>query len=138
MTRILIVDDSTVMHAYYRQVLGALRGCRLTFAKHGEDAFNRISADGDPDVIVLDINMPVMDGLEFLRRLRSLPIRRPAVIIVSTEDKPDDLQRGLEAGADDYLCKPFKPEQLQELVRSYLPVDELPAVDEHPVAERRP
>jgi two-component system chemotaxis response regulator CheY len=121
MNQILIVDDSSVMHAYYQQVLGGLGECRLSFAKHGEEAFSRINAEGDPDVIVLDINMPVMDGLEFLRRLRGLPIRRPTVIIVSTEGKSDDLQRGLEAGADDYVCKPFKPKELQDLVRTYLP-----------------
>jgi two-component system, chemotaxis family, chemotaxis protein CheY len=120
MNRILIVDDSSVMHAYYRQVLGGLGDCRMTFARHGEEAFTKIKTDGDPDVIVLDINMPVMDGLEFLRRLRSLPMRQAAVIIVSTEGRDDDLQRGLDAGADGYVCKPFKPQQLQELVRTYM------------------
>jgi two-component system, chemotaxis family, chemotaxis protein CheY len=120
MNRILVVDDSAVMHAYYRQVLGNLRDCRMTFARHGEEAFTKIGTEGDPDVIVLDINMPVMDGLEFLRRLRSLPIRRAAVIIVSTEGREDDLERGLEAGADEYLCKPFKPQELQNLVRRHI------------------
>jgi two-component system chemotaxis response regulator CheY len=108
------------MHAYYRQVLGGLGDCRMTFARHGEEALTKIKTDGDPDVIVLDINMPVMDGLEFLRRLRSLPMKQAAVIIVSTEGREDDLQRGLEAGADDYVRKPFQPRQLQDLVRNYI------------------
>jgi CheY-like chemotaxis protein len=120
MNRILIVDDSSTMHAYYRQVLGGLGDCRMTFARHGEEALTKIKTDGDPDVIVLDINMPVMDGLEFLRRLRSLPMKQAAVIIVSTEGREDDLQRGLEAGADDYVRKPFQPRQLQDLVRNYI------------------
>jgi two-component system, chemotaxis family, chemotaxis protein CheY len=119
-SRILIVDDSSVMHAYHRQVLSALPDCRLSFAKHGKDALAKIEAEGGPDVIVLDINMPVMDGLEFLRRLRALTIPRPSVIIVSTEGKDDDLQRGLEAGADGYVRKPFKPKELQDLVRRFL------------------
>jgi two-component system chemotaxis response regulator CheY len=119
-SRILIVDDSSVMHAYHRQVLSALPDCRLSFAKHGKDALAKIEAEGGPDVIVLDINMPVMDGLEFLRRLRALSIPRPSVIIVSTEGKDDDLQRGLEAGADGYVRKPFKPKELQDLVRRFL------------------
>jgi two-component system chemotaxis response regulator CheY len=118
--RILIVDDSSVMHAYHRQVLSALPECRLSFAKHGKEALAKIEAEGSPDVIVLDINMPVMDGLEFLRRLRTLSIPRPSVIIVSTEGKEDDLQRGLEAGADGYVRKPFKPKELQDLVRRFL------------------
>jgi two-component system chemotaxis response regulator CheY len=119
-SRILIVDDSSVMHAYHRQVLSAMPDCRLSFAKHGKEALAKIEAEGGPDVIVLDINMPVMDGLEFLRRLRALSIPRPSVIIVSTEGKDDDLQRGLEAGADGYVRKPFKPKELQDLVRRFL------------------
>lgn len=120
MARILIVDDSSVMHAYHRQVLSALPDCRLSFARHGKEALAKIETDGAPDVIVLDINMPVMDGLEFLRRLRALQIPQAKVIIVSTEGRDDDLQRGLEAGADGYVRKPFKPKELQDLVRSYL------------------
>jgi two-component system, chemotaxis family, chemotaxis protein CheY len=120
MARILIVDDSSVMHAYHRQVLSALSDCRLSFARHGKEALDKVEAEGAPDVIVLDINMPVMDGLEFLRRLRALEIPRSKVIIVSTEGKEDDLQRGLEAGADGYVRKPFKPKELQDLVRSFL------------------
>ena len=120
MPRILIVDDSSLMHAYYRQVLTGLPEARLSFARHGQEALQRIAADGEPDVIVLDINMPVMDGLEFLSRLRKLPIRRAPVIIVSTEGREDDLQRGLDAGADGYLRKPFKPKELHEIVRSFL------------------
>jgi two-component system chemotaxis response regulator CheY len=118
--RILIVDDSSVMHAYHRQVLSALPDCRLSFARHGKEALAKIEAEGGPDVIVLDINMPVMDGLEFLSRLRVLSIPRPSVIIVSTEGKEDDLQRGLAAGADGYVRKPFKPKELQDLVRRFL------------------
>jgi two-component system chemotaxis response regulator CheY len=120
MARILIVDDSSVMHAYHCQVLSALPDCRLSFARHGKEALARIEDEGAPNVIVLDINMPVMDGLEFLSRLRALSIPRPSVIIVSTEGKEDDLRRGLEAGADGYVRKPFKPKELQDLVRGFL------------------
>lgn len=117
MARILIVDDSSVMHAYHRQTLSALPGSRLSFARHGKEALEKIEAEGAPDIIVLDVNMPVMDGLEFLRRLRALAMPHVPVIIVSTEGKDDDLQRGLDAGADGYVRKPFKPKDLQDLVR---------------------
>ena len=120
MARILIVDDSSVMHAYHRQVLSALPDCRLSFARHGKEALAKLEVEGRPDVIVLDINMPVMDGLEFLARLRALPLERVPVIIVSTEGREDDLRRGLEAGADGYVRKPFKPKELQDLVRRFL------------------
>jgi two-component system chemotaxis response regulator CheY len=127
MARILIVDDSSVMHAYHRQVLSALPDCRLSFARHGKEALQKIDDEGPPDVIVLDVNMPVMDGLEFLTRLRALAIRRSPVIIVSTEGKEDDLRRGLEAGADGYVRKPFKPKELQDLVRRMLGATDEPA-----------
>jgi two-component system chemotaxis response regulator CheY len=120
MHKILIVDDSSLMHAYYRQVLSAMSGCKLAFARHGQEALQKIDAEGPPDVIVLDVNMPVMDGLEFLRRLRALPIKRVPVVIVSTEGRDDDLQRGLAAGADGYVRKPFKAKELQDVVRGYL------------------
>jgi two-component system chemotaxis response regulator CheY len=120
MARILIVDDSSVMHAYHRQVLSALPDCRLSFARHGKEALAKLEVEGRPDVIVLDINMPVMDGLEFLARLRALPLERVPVIIVSTEGREDDLRRGLEAGGDGYVRKPFKPKELQDLVRRFL------------------
>ena len=127
MNKILIVDDSSLMHAYYRQVLSALHGCRMIFARHGQEALQKIEADGAPDVIVLDVNMPVMDGLEFLRRLRSLPIKHVPVIIVSTEGRDDDLQRGLDAGADGYVRKPFKAKELQDIVRGHLGAPAAPA-----------
>jgi two-component system chemotaxis response regulator CheY len=120
MQNVLIVDDSNLMHAYHRQVLSALKGCRLHFARNGKEALQKIEADGPPDCIVLDVNMPIMDGLEFLRRLRALSVKRAPVIIVSTEGREDDITRGMEAGADGYVRKPFKPKELQDKVREFL------------------
>jgi len=121
MPRIMIVDDSSLMHAYYRQVLGGLPEARMTFARHGEEALRKLESDGEPDVIVLDINMPVMDGLEFLGHFRGDRKTPPArVIIVTTEGREDDYKRGLEAGASAYLKKPFTPDSLIELLQGLL------------------
>jgi CheY-like chemotaxis protein len=74
-----------------------------------------------PDVVILDINMPVMDGLEFLSHFKGDAARTPArVIIVTTEGREDDYKRGLEAGASAYLKKPFTPESLIEMLQGLL------------------
>jgi two-component system, chemotaxis family, chemotaxis protein CheY len=117
MPTILIVEDSQVMQAYYKQILATLSGCKVAFVRNGQDALDRIASQGNPDAIVLDINMPVMDGLEFLERYRGDRPRPPApVVVVSTEGREDDIQRGLDAGASAYLKKPFRPETLHEII----------------------
>ena len=119
--RALIVDDSSVMRKIIERSLrqAGLELTEVLEASNGAEALAEVQK-GSLDIILSDINMPVMDGLEFLRRLRSLPMRQAAVIIVSTEGREEDLQRGLDAGADGYVCKPFQPRQLQELVRNYI------------------
>jgi two-component system, chemotaxis family, chemotaxis protein CheY len=117
MPKILVVEDSNMMQVYYTQILSRMPSCQFSFVKNGQEALDHIDRKGPPDVVVLDINMPVMDGLEFLGRFRAGRPTPPAVvIIVSTEGREDDLKRGMEAGASAYLRKPFRPEALQELI----------------------
>jgi two-component system chemotaxis response regulator CheY len=121
MSSILVVEDSNVMQVLYTQILSRMTSCRLSFVKNGHQALQHIETKGVPDVVVLDINMPEMDGLEFLARFKDGRPTPPArVIIVSTEGRDDDLKRGLEAGASAYMTKPFKPEKLQDLIRSLI------------------
>jgi two-component system, chemotaxis family, chemotaxis protein CheY len=122
MAFVLVVEDSQLMQLYYRQVLQGMSGCQFAIVRNGEEALTFIAKNGPPSLVVLDINMPVMDGLEFLERYRADRPRPPSpVVIVSTEGREDDVKRALEGGATAYLTKPFKAEQLQKVVRDLVP-----------------
>jgi CheY-like chemotaxis protein len=121
MPKVLVVEDSNVLQMYYRQIFAKLPGYQVSLTKNGRQALDHIEVNGMPDVVVLDINMPVMDGLEFLSHFKGNRKATPArVIIVTTEGRDDDYKRGLEAGASAYLKKPFKPESLVELLQGLL------------------
>jgi two-component system, chemotaxis family, chemotaxis protein CheY len=117
-TKILVVEDSKVLQMYYQQIFSRLDGYQVSFTKNGREALDHLATDGMPDLVILDINMPVMDGLEFLDHFRGDQRQTPArVIIVTTEGREDDYKRGLKAGASAYLRKPFTPEALIELLK---------------------
>ena len=121
MPKILVVEDSNVLQMYYGQIFSKLPGYDVSFAKNGRQALDSIQTNGMPDVVVLDINMPVMDGLEFLAHFRGDQRTPPAqVIIVTTEGREDDYKRGLQAGASAYLKKPFTPQMLTQMVQGLL------------------
>jgi len=115
----LVVDDSRLHHQMYDLIFRrpALAGSRVLHAFDGRDGYAQFSAHPDLALVLLDLNMPVMDGLEFLERRRQ-DNRHPQVpvVLVTTESTPEDEARGLEAGAVAYLRKPFRPEDLEALV----------------------
>jgi len=117
MKRILVVDDSSMIRALFRQSLASAKDYRVREARNGQEALDAIAADGEPDMIFLDVNMPVMDGLEFLATSAGAGlVERVPVVIVSTEGREEDVQRGLDAGAWAYLRKPFNPAELIPLI----------------------
>jgi two-component system chemotaxis response regulator CheY len=117
MKRILVVDDSSMIRALFRHSLANAKEYRIREARNGQEALDAIAADGEPDIIFLDVNMPVMDGLEFLATSAGAGlVERVPVVIVSTEGREEDVQRGLDAGARAYLRKPFQPAELMPLV----------------------
>lgn len=117
MRRILVVDDSPLLQSMFKLTLRSLPDCEVTFAKHGLEALDQIAQNGEPQLILLDINMPVMDGLEFMHELERTGVKdRVPVVIISTEGKEEDVLRGLEAGAKAYLRKPFAPHELRDLL----------------------
>jgi two-component system chemotaxis response regulator CheY len=121
MPKILVVEDSNVLQMYYGQIFSKLVGYQVAFTKNGRQALDHIEKSGMPDAVILDINMPVMDGLEFLSHFKGDQKSTPArVIIVTTEGKEDDYKRGLQAGASAYLRKPFTPQALTELLQGLL------------------
>jgi len=112
--KILVIDDSKLMHKMYEVML---RQYDLVHADDGQQALDRLGANTDTDLIFLDINMPVMDGLEFLERVKKDPsLAEIPVVIISTEGSEEDTQRGLEAGAVAYIKKPFQNEQVHEVI----------------------
>jgi CheY-like chemotaxis protein len=112
--KILVVDDSKLMHKMYEVML---RQYPLVYASDGRQALDRIREHPDLDLVLLDINMPNMNGLEFLAELRSDPDRAElSVIIISTEGREEDTARGMEAGATAYIKKPFRNEEILDVI----------------------
>ncbi|MES2833250.1 MAG: response regulator [Pseudomonadota bacterium] len=108
----LIVDDSRIIRKVARRIVESL-GFEVDEAADGADALAFCAATM-PEVVLLDWNMPVMDGLTFLRRLRSLPGgAAPKVLFCTIETRADRIAEALSAGADDYVMKPFDGEILQ-------------------------
>jgi class 3 adenylate cyclase len=122
--RILIVDDNENNRAIIAARLGA-RGYSTTEACDGVEALEAVRRDA-PDLILLDVQMPRMDGLEACRRLRSDPdIGFVPIILITARADSKDVVAGLEAGADEYLTKPVDQAALVARVRSMLRVKEL-------------
>ena len=109
MKHCLIVDDSAVIRKVARRILEGIP-FRVSEAEDGEQALVACRA-GMPDAILLDWNMPVMDGYAFLRALRRLPTGdRPKVLFCTTENDVGYIARAMHAGADEYIMKPFDKE----------------------------
>jgi len=117
--KILIVEDSDLLHRMYELIFRRYRleGCTLLHAYHGREGVDLLARNPDVELVILDINMPIMSGLEFLQTIkRDSAFRDLVVIIISTEGKEGDTLRGLEAGAKGYLTKPFQPTDLHKLI----------------------
>lgn len=115
----LVVDDSKLHHQMYELVFsrGALAGSTVLHAYNGREGYTLLQAHPEVAVVFLDLNMPEMNGLEFLERRRTdgLQVHVP-VVMVTTEDSPEDERRGREAGAWDYLKKPFQPADIERAI----------------------
>jgi two-component system, OmpR family, response regulator MprA len=115
--RILVIDDDRAVRDALRRAL-VLAGYDVQVASNGLEGLER-TAETRPDVIVLDVMMPAMDGIEACRRLRSLGDRTP-ILMLTARDAVEDRIDGLDAGADDYLVKPFDVNELTARVRALL------------------
>ena len=112
--RAIVVDDSRATRAILVRILAEL-GFESVQAAHGQEALDVLAANPDVGLALVDWNMPVMDGLEFVKAVRadhaSSGIK---IIMVTTEGDTDHLIRALEAGADEYAMKPFTPAVIRE------------------------
>jgi two-component system response regulator MprA len=115
--RVLVVDDEPAVRESLDRAL-RLEGFDVELASDGDEALRRVGQSG-PDVVVLDVLMPGLDGLSVCRLLRTAGIRTP-VLMLTARDAVSDRVAGLDAGADDYLVKPFALEELFARVRALL------------------
>src|SRR6266511_1269872 len=117
--QILVVDDDAAVRESLGRAL-RLEGYEVELAADGAEAFERLEANGDgPDLVVLDVLMPNVDGLEVCRRLRRTGSKLP-VLMLTARDEVTDRVAGLDAGADDYVVKPFALVELLARVRALL------------------
>jgi two-component system chemotaxis response regulator CheY len=120
---LLVVDDSATMRQLLCMSLIRVEGitqANITEACDGEDALNKVRSQSF-DLVLTDIRMPRMDGLEFVRTVRSeLNDRALPIIIISTKGADQDIKLGMSLGASGYLSKPIAMARLRELVTTFL------------------
>jgi len=116
--RILVVDDERAVRDSLRRAL-ELEGYEIELAGDGREALYRLDSDSQPDAIILDVLMPGLDGLEVCKRIRATGNAVP-VLMLTARDAVENRVEGLDAGADDYVTKPFALEELLARVRALI------------------
>jgi two-component system response regulator MprA len=116
--KILVVDDERAVRESLRRAL-ELEGYEIELAEDGSQALQLLETEPEPDAMVLDILMPGVDGLEVSRTLRRKGSKLP-ILMLTARTQVEDRVEGLDAGADDYLTKPFALEELLARVRALL------------------
>jgi len=116
--KILVVDDERAVRESLRRAL-ELEGYEIELAADGSEALYRLEGSEEPDAMILDVLMPGVDGLEVCRRLRGSGSKLP-VLMLTARTEVEDRVAGLDAGADDYVTKPFALEELLARVRALL------------------
>ncbi|HWO01402.1 MAG TPA: response regulator [Blastocatellia bacterium] len=121
---LLVVDDSATFRQLLRMSLQRVNGISkadITEASDGAEALEKVKSSSF-DLVLTDIRMPKMDGLEFVRQVRTELQRQDLpIIIISTKGADDDIELGMSLGASGYLSKPISIIRLRELVTSFLP-----------------
>ena len=116
--KILVVDDERAVRESLRRAL-ELEGYEIELAGDGNEALSRLESSEEPDAMILDVLMPGVDGLEVCRRIRGTGSKLP-VLMLTARTEVEDRVAGLDAGADDYVTKPFALEELLARVRALL------------------
>ncbi|MCA9513148.1 MAG: response regulator [Myxococcota bacterium] len=120
--RILIVEDSPTMRQLLVFALKRLKDVDIVEAQDGMDGLRKVTSDHF-DVALIDINMPVMDGLKLIHLIRSeTSIRDMAICVITTEGAEEDKQRALQLGADEYLTKPIQANNVLAVVKGLLKI----------------
>ncbi len=120
MPNILVVEDSPTMRQLISFAMRRVPNSRVIESTDGVDALKKLSNE-KIDIILADINMPVMDGLKLVSLIRNNDVyRNIPIIMITTEGAEEDRKRALALGANDYLPKPIQTQQLVKMVKEYL------------------
>src|SRR6201994_302143 len=122
----LVVEDSPMMRQLLVLALSRLKSVHVTEADDGVDGLRKLAA-AKFDIILTDINMPIMDGLKLVKRVRTDPVHRDTpIVIITTESAEEDRQRALALGANAYITKPIQAPQVIAKVRELLGIPDSP------------
>ncbi len=117
----LVVEDSPTMRQLLVYALRRIPGMETEEAEDGVDALKKLAASGRPDIIITDINMPIMDGLKLVQRVRANEkLRDVPIVIITTEGGAEDRARALALGANAYITKPIQAPQVLRQVKELL------------------
>jgi two-component system chemotaxis response regulator CheY len=120
--RILIVEDSPTMRQLLVFALKRLKGAELVEAQDGMDGLRRVTSDHF-DLALVDINMPVMDGLKLISLIRGEEdLKEMPIVVITTEGAKEDRERALSLGADEYLTKPIQVNRVLSVAKSMLKI----------------
>jgi two-component system, chemotaxis family, chemotaxis protein CheY len=121
--RILIVEDSPTMRQLLAFALKRLRGAEVVEAQDGMDGLRKVTSD-DFDLALIDINMPVMDGLKLINLIRQEPnLAEMPIVVITTEGAQEDRERALALGANEYLTKPIQANRVLAVAKALLKIE---------------
>jgi len=121
--RILIVEDSPTMRQLLVFALKRIKGAELVEAQDGMDGLRKVTSDHF-DLALVDINMPVMDGLKLISLIRGEEsLKGMPIVVITTEGAKEDRERALSLGADEYLTKPIQANRVLSLAKSMLKIE---------------
>jgi len=117
----LVVEDSPTMRQLISFSLKRFKNAKIIEAVDGVDALKKLSGPDKIDLILTDINMPVMDGLKLISLIRGdEALKEIPIVVITTEGANEDRDRALKLGADEYLCKPIQANQVLSVVKDLL------------------
>lgn len=122
-TSCLVVEDSPMMRQLLVFALARIKGLKVTEAEDGVDGLRKLAAQRF-DLVITDINMPIMDGLKLVKRIRSDEVHKDTpIIVITTEGSQEDRQRAMALGATAYITKPIQAPQVIAQVNALLSPD---------------
>jgi two-component system chemotaxis response regulator CheY len=120
----LVVEDSPTMRQLLVFALRRIKNLSIVEADDGVDALRKLAGGSRPDIILTDINMPIMDGLKLVKRVRTDPTHKETpIIVITTEGSNEDRQRALQLGANAYITKPIQAPQVIAKVKELLKIE---------------